>query len=80
MISAIKAWYSAHVQKTISAILGTFAVGDFVTAMAGYSDEISSLLGPKVYAAIRIAGALLIFWRATHKPNPLPPPAPSATR
>lgn len=80
MIAAIKAWYFAHLQKTISAVLGTFAIGDFVTAMAGYSDEISSLLGPKVYAAIRIAGALLIFWRATHKPTPLPPPTLAASR
>lgn len=69
MMAKFKAWWVGHAQKTVGSLLGSLACVDLVTSFTSYQSEITTLLGEKAYAAIRIAGAVLIVWRATHKPK-----------
>ncbi len=78
MITAIKAWYYAHVQKTIASILTAFAAIDLGSALTGYESDITSFLGAKWYAALRCLGGGVMIWRAVQatraKSAVLPPP------
>lgn len=69
LIDKFKVWWVGHAQKTIGSILGTLAGVDLVSSFTSYQSEITTLLGEKWYAAIRVAGAIIIVWRATHRPK-----------
>jgi hypothetical protein len=49
-----------HGQKSIATVLGSAALAD----LTGYRDSVVALVGEKGYAAVRLAGALGIIWRA----------------
>ncbi len=82
MITALKHWYIAHLQKTLGSILAALAGVDLVSSLAGYQADITAFVGAKVYAGLRCLCALAIVARAVQakRADPLPAPSPEATR
>jgi hypothetical protein len=82
IIDKVKAWYHAHVQEHIAAALVGVGVTDFLTASTQFHAELTKLVGERTYAAIRIVGAAIIWYRARQvkKPAGLPPPDARAAR
>jgi hypothetical protein len=81
-MNALKLWWHTHVQKTLGSLLAALAGVDLVSALAGFQADITAFLGAKVYAALRCACGLAIVIRAVQakRAEPLPAPAPEATR
>jgi hypothetical protein len=84
MIERIKAYWRAHTQKTLAAVL-MLIDGANLAALQIYHDDIVQFFGPTrgptVFSGLRMALGALIFWRATcKKAAPLPAPAIEATR
>lgn len=64
MKDAIKRWYYGHIQKYISGVLALCDIGALLGFMGGYQDEITTLVGSRVYVGIRLGLASIIFIRA----------------
>lgn len=77
-MNALRQWYRDHLQKTLASLLGMLAVFD----LTPYGDAITTVVGTKGYAVIRLVVAGAIFWRAlqVRQQRPLPAPDPSANR
>ena len=57
----LKAFWLQHGQKTLASLMGALAAVD----LTPYADDIQAVTGGKhVHAALRLAGAVGIFWRA----------------
>lgn len=64
MIEKLKSFWCCHGQKSIASVLGALAVVD----MTPWEESFHDLLPwPHWHAALRLAGATGIFWRALQR-------------
>jgi hypothetical protein len=66
-------WYHTKVQATMGWILGGFSLTDLLAAFTSYEQDLVHLLGVKLHAAIRLACAGVIIYRARQVSRKPPP-------
>jgi len=59
-MNALKAFWLNHGQKTLATVIGLLAVVD----LSGIADPLKTLIGAKPFAAVQLACALAVGYRA----------------